>query len=174
LVEALLKTLHITAKDVVFFRADDWLADRPRKEKLSFAFGLHPHKMWLLAGVVIGMMLGIMGTIFLQHLKICVWLWWISNVWNDSWKLAGNWTPASTDKRCHIPGWLKLRIMNYQKWHCLSCGKPFQDIIEIDHRISLGEGGSNQVTNFQALHPECHRIKTVAFDLQRQRAYVTS
>jgi len=125
---------------------------------------------WWWIELVIAFALGAATSFALSRLYLYGWLWWISNIRNDSARLSGEWSPSVCfqNGRCNIPPWLKIRIMHYQNWHCLACWKPFCDIIEIDHKVSLGEGGDNKITNFQALHPECHRIKTFAFDLQLQ------
>jgi hypothetical protein len=48
---------------------------------------------------------------------------------------------------------------------CFACGQPVEDV-EFDHVIPLGLGGLNNIDNWAALCPRCHRIKTKA-DLKR-------
>ena len=47
-----------------------------------------------------------------------------------------------------------------QKWRCNVCGDLLKSTFQLDHRIPLHKGGSNDVSNFQALCCECHAKKT--------------
>ena len=47
-----------------------------------------------------------------------------------------------------------------QKWRCNMCGDLLKSTFQLDHRIPLHKGGSNDVSNFQALCCECHAKKT--------------
>lgn len=49
-------------------------------------------------------------------------------------------------------------VVNYK---CPLNGQPFDESgYEIDHIRELRDGGSNDITNLQALCPMCHRVKT--------------
>lgn len=47
-----------------------------------------------------------------------------------------------------------------QNWKCGKCGNQLSAWFEVDHRIGLGQGGSNHVENLVALCRECHGQKT--------------
>ena len=47
-----------------------------------------------------------------------------------------------------------------QGWKCGECGNQLTHTFEIDHRVRLEQGGSNDVTNLVALCRECHGQKT--------------
>jgi DNA-directed RNA polymerase subunit RPC12/RpoP len=49
-----------------------------------------------------------------------------------------------------------------QRNKCANCKKELGLEFEIDHRIPLGDKGTNEYANLQALCPECHRRKTDA------------
>lgn len=48
-----------------------------------------------------------------------------------------------------------------QNWICTKCNKMLTATYEIDHVIRLDRGGSNEVSNLEALCPSCHRSKTL-------------
>lgn len=64
----------------------------------------------------------------------------------------------------------KKRVAGRQRYRCAasvsnySCplnGEPFDESgYEIDHIQELRDGGSNDISNLQALCPMCHRVKT--------------
>lgn len=41
---------------------------------------------------------------------------------------------------------------------------------EYDHILELAEGGSNDLTNFQALCVSCHRVKTARYNYERMKS----
>ena len=55
----------------------------------------------------------------------------------------------------------KKYIAANQKWSCNNCKQLLDASYEIDHRISLYKGGSNSMTNLQALCRNCHGKKTI-------------
>jgi hypothetical protein len=61
--------------------------------------------------------------------------------------------------------WLKDQVLASQNHRCLGCDKPLADV-EFDHVVPLSLGGSNQIDNWAALCPRCHRRKT-SDDLRR-------
>jgi hypothetical protein len=65
-------------------------------------------------------------------------------------------------KRKPLTSQQKLEILKKQNKKCAVCGKKFEvdDIIQYDHKKSLGERGSNSTRNYQAIHPGCHAKKT--------------
>jgi 5-methylcytosine-specific restriction endonuclease McrA len=62
----------------------------------------------------------------------------------------------------------RKRILERYLYCCHVCGKVGAD--QVDHRISLGEGGADEDWNLAPIHAEpCHREKTAA-EARRARA----
>jgi hypothetical protein len=59
-----------------------------------------------------------------------------------------------------VSGMRKKYVASNQDWKCGHCGKQLDHTYEIDHKVRLDEGGSNDVNNLIALCPSCHRHKT--------------
>lgn len=57
---------------------------------------------------------------------------------------------------------LKKKIVaSNQSWKCQICQKKLDYTYEVDHIIPLYRGGSNQISNLQALCRNCHGQKTL-------------
>jgi HNH endonuclease len=54
----------------------------------------------------------------------------------------------------------KKYVASMQDWKCGECKKKLTHTFEVDHKIRLEYGGSNDVTNLVALCRECHGEKT--------------
>ena len=54
----------------------------------------------------------------------------------------------------------KKYVASNQNWKCGNCGKQLNAWFEVDHKIRLDNGGSNEVQNLVALCRECHGEKT--------------
>jgi hypothetical protein len=54
----------------------------------------------------------------------------------------------------------KKYVASMQDWKCGQCNKKLSHTFEVDHKIRLDHGGSNDVTNLVALCRECHGEKT--------------
>lgn len=54
----------------------------------------------------------------------------------------------------------KKYVASIQDWKCGQCNNKLTHTFEIDHKIRLENGGSNDVTNLVALCRECHGQKT--------------
>ena len=54
----------------------------------------------------------------------------------------------------------KKYIASQQKWCCAQCNSQLDAWFEVDHKIRLDQGGSNHVTNLEALCRNCHGKKT--------------
>jgi len=54
----------------------------------------------------------------------------------------------------------KKYVASNQDWKCGHCNKQLDHTYEIDHKLRLDEGGTNDVNNLIALCPSCHRYKT--------------
>lgn len=68
-----------------------------------------------------------------------------------------------TTKRA-VSNMRKKMVASNQDWKCGHCGCKLDYTYEIDHRLRLDEGGTNDVNNLIALCPSCHRKKT-AFEI---------
>jgi len=54
----------------------------------------------------------------------------------------------------------KKYVASQQQWKCGNCNNQLNAWFEVDHKIRLEHGGSNEVTNLVALCRECHGRKT--------------
>jgi hypothetical protein len=54
----------------------------------------------------------------------------------------------------------KKYVASMQDWKCGQCKKKLSHTFEVDHKMRLEHGGSNDVTNLVALCRECHGEKT--------------
>ena len=59
----------------------------------------------------------------------------------------------------------KKYVASQQNWKCKNCDEQLSYTFEIDHRIPLENGGSNHVTNLDALCVGCHKEKTLQKNL---------
>lgn len=100
------------------------------------------------------------------------YLWWtLGNDPETTLDLAkqllkdGRYTKTNTNtnekEKRNVSGLMKKRIAASQEWKCGSCKQTLDETYEVDHRIALFNGGSNDPSNLVALCPHCHRKKTV-------------
>ena len=61
----------------------------------------------------------------------------------------------------------KKYIAAQQDWKCKHCNNQLDATFEIDHKIELQFGGSNHVTNLEALCRNCHGKKTMMSNLEK-------
>lgn len=54
----------------------------------------------------------------------------------------------------------KKFVASQQQWKCDSCKQQLSAWFEVDHKLRLGSGGSNHISNLVALCRECHGKKT--------------
>jgi hypothetical protein len=66
-----------------------------------------------------------------------------------------------TKEKRNVSNLLKKKIAASQEWKCGTCKKILDETYEVDHRIALFQGGTNEPENLVALCPHCHRLKTV-------------
>ncbi len=59
----------------------------------------------------------------------------------------------------------KKYVAASQNWKCGNCGKQLPAWFEVDHKMRLEHGGSNQVDNLVALCRDCHGEKTMMENL---------
>ena len=72
---------------------------------------------------------------------------------------------AKTSQRRVVSETKKKYIASQQNWKCKKCNQQLSYTFEVDHRISLENGGSNHVTNLDALCVGCHKEKTLEKNL---------
>ena len=66
--------------------------------------------------------------------------------------------PTST-KRKRVTPFISKKVAASQQFKCAMCGELLQEDWEVDHVLSLQRGGSNDLSNLQALHKRCHAYK---------------
>jgi hypothetical protein len=54
----------------------------------------------------------------------------------------------------------KKFVASQQDWKCDSCKQQLSAWFEVDHKLRLGSGGTNHISNLVALCRECHGKKT--------------
>ena len=54
----------------------------------------------------------------------------------------------------------KKQVAASQLWKCNSCQNILNECFEVDHILCKKDGGTDEITNLQALCPNCHRSKT--------------
>ena len=54
----------------------------------------------------------------------------------------------------------KKFVASQQDWKCDSCKQKLSAWFEVDHKLRLGSGGTNHISNLVALCRECHGKKT--------------
>jgi RNA-directed DNA polymerase len=98
-------------------------------------------------------------------------------------KVKGNASPYDgnlvywSTRRCKHPECPKriAELLRQQEGKCAKCKLHFRedDLLEIDHILSISQGGKDTKSNRQLLHRHCHDEKTAldALKLQRQTAY---
>lgn len=68
---------------------------------------------------------------------------------------------GGTKEKRNVSGLMKKKVAAGQSWKCGSCTATLDETYEVDHRLALYKGGSNEESNLVALCPHCHRKKTV-------------
>lgn len=66
----------------------------------------------------------------------------------------------SSSKR-NVTGLMKKKVAADQKWTCAHCQQTLDESYEVDHKIALFNGGSNDLENLVALCRNCHGKKTM-------------
>ena len=62
--------------------------------------------------------------------------------------------------REHVPGNLRYDVLAKSKGHCVACGvSSLERAIEVDHIVPVNMGGSNDISNLQALCYRCNAQK---------------
>jgi hypothetical protein len=68
---------------------------------------------------------------------------------------------VTTKEKRNVTGLMKKKVAASQQWKCGACGNTLDETYEVDHKLALFKGGSNDMSNLVALCPHCHRSKTV-------------
>lgn len=68
--------------------------------------------------------------------------------------------PNRSNHKRAVSAMRKKYVASNQDWKCGHCHKQLDHTYEIDHKLRLDEGGTNDVNNLIALCPACHRYKT--------------
>jgi hypothetical protein len=99
---------------------------------------------------------------------VIAYLWWQLRVGKGSDALdlakqllrdsAGSGT---TREKRNVTGLMKKKVAASQGWKCGNCKVTLDETYEVDHKLALFNGGSNDESNLVALCPHCHRKKTV-------------
>lgn len=61
----------------------------------------------------------------------------------------------------NVNGYTKRLVAHNQDWLCKKCGNKLDPMFETDHITPLYQGGTNDVSNLQALCRNCHGKKTM-------------
>jgi hypothetical protein len=79
---------------------------------------------------------------------------------------SGGGSSGGTKEKRNVTGLMKKKVAASQGWKCGNCSKLLDETYEVDHKLALYKGGSNDESNLVALCPHCHRKKTVDERLQ--------
>jgi 5-methylcytosine-specific restriction endonuclease McrA len=71
---------------------------------------------------------------------------------------------GKSTKRC-VSETKKKYIAAQQGWKCKKCGQQLSAWFEVDHVMRLEHGGTNHISNLEALCRECHGCKTAMENL---------
>ena len=63
-------------------------------------------------------------------------------------------------KRKHIPKAVREAVFKRDNYRCVNCGSTQN--LEIDHKESLANGGTNHISNLQTQCQDCNRRKGVS------------
>ena len=69
-----------------------------------------------------------------------------------------------SNKRC-VSETKKKYVASLQNWKCNKCHDQLSAWYEVDHKLRLEYGGTNELDNLEALCRECHRRKTAMENL---------
>ncbi len=74
---------------------------------------------------------------------------------------GGGAATGGTREKRNVTGLMKKKVAAGQGWKCGHCSTTLDETYEVDHKLALFNGGSNDMSNLIALCPGCHRKKTV-------------
>ena len=62
-------------------------------------------------------------------------------------------------KRKRVTPFVAKKVGALYSWRCAACGELLTEDFEVDHHISLQNGGSDDIANLRPLHKRCHLLK---------------
>ena len=68
-------------------------------------------------------------------------------------------TPHARVKRKRVTPFVAKKVGALYAWRCAACGELLTEDFEVDHHISLQNGGSDDIQNLRPLHKRCHLLK---------------
>jgi len=68
---------------------------------------------------------------------------------------------SSTKEKRNVTGLMKKKVAADQKWVCGHCSQTLDESYEVDHKLALFQGGTNELENLIALCRNCHGKKTM-------------
>jgi hypothetical protein len=68
---------------------------------------------------------------------------------------------SSTKEKRNVTGLMKKKVAADQKWACGHCSQTLDESYEVDHKLALFQGGTNELDNLIALCRNCHGKKTM-------------
>ena len=68
---------------------------------------------------------------------------------------------SSTKEKRNVTGLMKKKVAADQKWACGHCNQTLDESYEVDHKLALFQGGTNELENLIALCRNCHGKKTM-------------
>ena len=73
---------------------------------------------------------------------------------------GGNYFENNKNKR-NLSESTKKYVAANQRWQCKKCNNLLSAAYEVDHKVPLYKGGSNHISNLEALCRNCHGVKTL-------------
>jgi len=86
--------------------------------------------------------------------------------------VTNNTTKVQTNRRIGINKHIRNEVICKQSSQCNKCTKPLTEYnTNVDHKLGVQFGGTNNVDNLQALCVECHSEKTIKETRNRKRIH---
>jgi cytochrome c553 len=76
-------------------------------------------------------------------------------------EIALNTAPDGSISLAMIQALMKKKVAADQKWACGHCHQTLDESYEVDHKLALFQGGTNELENLIALCRNCHGKKTM-------------
>ena len=70
-------------------------------------------------------------------------------------------------KRKRVTPFVSKKVAAMYKWRCAACSELLTEDFEVDHHVSLQNGGTNDISNLRPLHKRCHLLKN-SFEQRRR------
>lgn len=75
----------------------------------------------------------------------------------------------STSTKRNVSEAKKRYVASSQGWKCANCNQQLNHTFEVDHKVRLEYGGSNEIDNLSALCRNCHGLKTANENINKFR-----